>query len=305
MDQHNSHPAHTAAALAQPSDYPARWWQPADQGDVICHLCPHHCRIRPGRHGRCLARENHSGRLIAAAYGVITSMALDPIEKKPLNWFFPGHQILSVGSFGCNFHCDFCQNWTIAQRQAPGRWMNPQDLAAESARLKPSGNIGLAFTYNEPMINLEYIMDCAAIVRAQGQRCVLVTNGFVDHQPLRDLLPLVDAMNIDLKSFSDDVYRTVCGGRLEPVKQTIAAAARACHVEITTLLIPGLNDSDDEIDRLAAWLASINPDIPLHLTRYFPAYLRKSPGPISPERLLHLVSLAKHHLRRVAPGNLV
>lgn len=284
---------------------PARWWHPAGDGDVVCVLCPHHCRIRPGQRGRCLARENQEGHLVASAYGVITSMSVDPIEKKPLNWFMPGRPILSVGSFGCNFHCDFCQNWSIAQRLAPGQRIGPRQLADEAARLSDIGNIGLAFTYNEPLINLEFVIDCAELIRAQGQRCVMVTNGFVEPQPLQQLLPFVDAMNIDLKAFSDDFYRNVCGGRLDPVKQTIMTAASACHVEVATLLIPGLNDSDEEIDRLAAWLAAVNPEIPLHLTRYFPAYQRKTPGPISRERLFHLISIARRHLRRVAPGNLV
>ena len=281
----------------------ARYWLELADSVAECCLCPHHCRIRPGAAGRCHARRNIDGRLMAWSYGKITSLALDPIEKKPLNFFFPGSKILSAGSFGCNFRCDFCQNWSISQQEAPYRQLAPDELTATAVQMKQRGNIGLAYTYNEPLVNFEFVMDCARLIRAAGLKNVLVSNGFADPEPFAELLPWTDAMNIDLKAWGAEFYKTICGGDVDTVKRNIAVAAASCHVEITTLLIPGLNDSEEDMAALSGWLASIDDSIPLHLTRHHPDYQRPEPGPISLRRLESLAGLARRELKNVLIGN--
>ncbi|MDW7656251.1 MAG: AmmeMemoRadiSam system radical SAM enzyme [Bacillota bacterium] len=286
------------------SEREADYWQPADQGRVACLLCPHYCLIAEGQAGICRVRVNRNGRLIATAYGKITSLALDPIEKKPLHGFFRGSRILSVGSFGCNFKCDFCQNWSISQKNAPWHLILPEDLVSRAVQERRSGNIGLAFTYNEPFINYEYVMDCARLARKEGLKNVLVTNGSINPEPLDALLPWIDAMNIDLKSWQSSFYQQICHGKREPVLETIRLAARRCHVEITTLLIPGMNDAESDLDALASWIATIDPTIILHLTRYHPDYLMSEPKPITVERLRQLAQIAGRHLETVILGNI-
>ena len=282
----------------------ASFWESLPNNRVECRLCPHHCRINPGQAGICRARRNIGGWLEAWSYGKITSLSLDPIEKKPLQFFYPGSHILSAGSFGCNFRCDFCQNWSISQQQAPFRELQPAGLVDLAVKAVDQGNIGLAHTYNEPLVGFEFVMDCARLTRAAGLKTVLVSNGYVESEPFAELLPWTDAMNIDLKAWQPGFYKTVCGGNVEVVKKNIQAAAAAdCHVEITTLLLPGMNDSEDDINALSAWLAAIDPDIPLHLTRHHPDYQRPEPGPISVHRLAGLAGLARRHLNRVLIGN--
>ena len=237
-----------------------------------CELCFHHCVLDEGQTGFCRARACQAGKIVCLNYGKLTSLALDPVEKKPLRRFHPGSLILSVGSFGCNLRCPFCQNHEISMAGdsgIPTVEVSPEQLAAKAAELVPHGNIGVAYTYNEPLIGYEYVRDCAALVHEQGMVNVLVTNGTVEEEPWRALLPLIDAANIDLKGFTPAWYRRL-GGDLETVKRSIALAAERCHVEVTTLLIPGENDSEEEIRELARWLASINSEIPLHLSRFFP-----------------------------------
>lgn len=270
---------------------------------VECQLCPHYCRISLGQSGRCLGRVNVGGRLFADSYGQITSIALDPIEKKPLRRFFPGSTILSVGSYGCNLHCDFCQNWEIAQRKAASEYYAPEELVELGLAERCNGNIGLAFTYNEPLITFEYVKDTCLLARAAGLKTVLVTNGMINPDPLKELLPLVDALNIDLKAFRPLFYHKICHGELETVKRTIQLAAQVSHVELTTLLIPGLNDDETEIEEAAQWIASIDRLIPYHLTRHHPACRMPEPGPISRERLEHLATIARRHLSDVGLGN--
>jgi len=281
----------------------ALYWTSLPERAVECQLCPHHCRIKDGKAGRCRARRNIGGKLYAWSYGKITSLALDPIEKKPLKYFHPGSFILSAGSFGCNFSCDFCQNWTISQQEAPFRQLSPADLVTMAEKTVSQGNIGVAHTYNEPLVSFEFVLDCARLTRAAGLKTVLVSNGYLEPEPLAELLPWVDAMNIDLKAWRASFYKTVCGGDIEVVKRNIQAAAIACHVEITTLLLPGLNDSEEDISALASWLADIDADLPLHLTRHHPDYQRPEPGPISIRRLNDLAGLARKHLNRVLLGN--
>lgn len=272
---------------------------------AVCGVCPHACALEEGQTGFCGARANRNGAVVCENYGRLTAVALDPIEKKPLRRFHPGSRILSVGSYGCNLRCPFCQNHDIsmAKREtADAAYVSPEALAKKALELKDRGNIGLAFTYNEPLISPEYVRDCAVLNRKNGLWNVAVTNGYVGEATLRELLPLLDAMNIDLKSFSEEFYRKI-GGGLEDVRRTIAVAARECHVEVTTLVIPGENDSPQEMERLSAWLAGVDPEIPLHVTRFFPRYKMTDRGPTPVETVYSLAETARRHLRFVYEGN--
>ena len=270
-----------------------------------CELCFHHCVLDVGQIGLCRARACQDGKIVSLNYGKLTSLALDPIEKKPLRRFHPGSLILSVGSFGCNLRCPFCQNHEISMAEdsgIPTVEVSPEQLAAKAAELVPQGNIGVAYTYNEPLIGYEYVQNCAALVHEQGMINVLVTNGTVEEEPWRALLPLVDAANIDLKGFTPSWYRRL-GGDLETVKRSIVLAAERCHVEVTTLLIPGENDSEEEIRELARWLASISPEIPLHLSRFFPQYQMVDRLPTPVEQVYRLAEAARRYLSYVYTGN--
>lgn len=271
---------------------------------MICTLCPHRCDIPEGKTGRCRARSNQNGVIVCSNYGKLTALALDPIEKKPLARFYPGSRILSVGSYGCNLRCPFCQNSEIAMANAsiPTVTASPEQLVRQAEELIPQGNIGLAFTYNEPLISYEYVLDCAKLAREHGLKTVLVTNGTICKEPLLKLLPYLDAMNIDLKGFTQQYYDMV-GGDLETVKETISLAAKHCHVEVTTLVIPGENDRTEEMEALASWLASVDPNIPLHISRFFPQYKMLDRPPTSVETIYRLRDVAAKHLRYVYTGN--
>ncbi|KAF1856016.1 hypothetical protein Lal_00003804 [Lupinus albus] len=238
----------------------AHYYKNNGQG-VTCLLCPKTCSIAEGETGFCRTRQNSGGKLYVLNYAACSACALDPIEKKPLYHFYPGRQILSLGTWGCNFSCQFCQNWRIAHEQPETKTLSPQ-AAVGMAQEAGSGNIGLAFTYSEPGVWYEYVLDTARLAHEKGLKNVLVTNGFINKQPLRKLLPYIDAMNIDVKAFSDEYYQQVCAGRLDNVKHTVEMASLYCHVEITTLLVPGLNDSKDEIKALAKWLNGVDSTIP-------------------------------------------
>lgn len=266
-----------------------------------CPVCPHHCSLAEGGIGLCRARGGLGGKN-CLNYGDVTSISLDPIEKKPLRRFHPGGMVLSVGSFGCNLRCAFCQNHEISMAsRGVGRKASPKELVALAASLKSRGNIGLAYTYNEPLVGYEFVRDCAAEVRARGMKNVLVTNGCFCLTPLEGLIPLIDAANVDLKGFTRGFYDWV-GGDLETVKRFIARLAKTCHMEVTTLVVPGRNDRAEEIDALAAWLAELG-DIPLHLSRCFPRY-RFEGEPTPPDTLRKLADVARTHLKHVYLGNL-
>ena len=284
---------------------PAKYWSTGDDNAVQCALCPHSCMIRENAAGICRIRENKGGALMTTGYGQVSSVALDPVEKKPLYMFHPGKMILSIGGYGCNFRCPFCQNYEISTEfevmQRNARKLTPDDVAGLALRTVPEGNIGVAYTYNEPLINYEYVYDCAGLIHDIGMKNVLVTNGYINEEPLEALAPMIDAMNIDLKGFSDGLYNMV-KGTLEEVKRTIAAAQRFCHVEVTTLIIPGENE--DDIEGLSKWLASVSPDIPLHLTRYFPRYKMSDGDPTPRETILKLRDTAQKYLKNVFAGNM-
>lgn len=271
---------------------------------MICRICPHQCDLREGQTGFCRARSSRGGKIVCDNYGRLTALALDPIEKKPLARFFPGSRILSAGSYGCNLRCPFCQNSDISMADGgiPTRYLSPEELVKRAAALTRWGNIGLALTYNEPLVGYEYARDCAALIRRRGLKMVLVTNGMICREPLEELLVDIDAMNIDLKAFTKQFYRKI-GGDLETVQQTIRLSAAVCHVEVTTLVIPGENDSEEEISRLSGWLASVDPEIPLHLSRFFPRYRMQTLSPTPVETVYHLRDIAAARLKYVYTGN--
>jgi len=276
---------------------------------VRCGICHHNCSLEEGQLGFCRARRNRGGQIICENYGRITSIALDPIEKKPLFRFRPGGRILSVGSYGCNMRCLFCQNCEISMAQPDRdggvpRWveMSPQELADRAEELVPYGNVGLAYTYNEPFISYEFVMDCAKLVRRRGLVNVAVTNGCINEQPLLEILPYIDAMNIDLKSFRRDFYRRM-GGDLDTVLNTIKTASKRCHVEVTTLIVPGENDTEEEMEEIASWLAGVDKDITLHVTRFFPAWKMTDRPPTPVRKVYDLADVARRHLKYVFVGN--
>lgn len=270
-----------------------------------CTSCFRHCRIQPGKTGFCGARGNSGGRVICTNYGRLTSLALDPVEKKPLAEFYPGSMILSCGSYGCNMDCPFCQNFTISRAGADSvRWSytSPEQLADKAYMLRDDGNIGVAYTYNEALTGWEYVRDTAKIVHERGMKNVIVTNGCFSGEVLDEVLPYTDAFNIDLKGFTSDWYMRI-GGSLEMVKRFIKKAAGGSHVELTTLIVPGENDSLDEMEKLASWVAEIDRDIPLHITRFFPMYRMQDRDMTDEDVMKQLRSAARSHLRSVYLGN--
>lgn len=279
-----------------------------EENHITCRVCPHHCSLAEGQYGQCRARKNENGTIISTNYGKLTALMLDPIEKKPLRRFHPGSQILSVGSFGCNLSCPFCQNHEISMHselEIDCRPMSPEELADLAEQCKMYGNIGVAFTYNEPLIGYEYVRDTARLVHARGMKNVLVTNGTAELSILDEILPYIDAMNIDLKGFRAAYYQKL-GGNLATVKNFIARTAckdANCHVELTTLIVPGENDSEEEMEQEAQWIAAINPDIPLHVTRFFPRYKMTDRAATDVEKIYRLRAVAEKYLKWVYVGN--
>lgn len=274
----------------------------SSEGRVDCLLCPWHCRLRPGSSGRCGVRVNREGVLYTLNYAEVTSLALDPIEKKPLYHFHPGAQILSLGTFGCNLHCKFCQNWQISQERPATRTVLPDEAVALAVKARAQGNIGIAYTYNEPFIWFEYLRETMPLAREAGLVNVLVSNGLVESEPLAELLPYLDALNVDIKSMSERFYLEQCQGQGLPARQTVERVWGHCTVEITNLLIPGLNDSPAEIQELVNWAAGISPDLPVHFSAYHPDYQCDAPAtPVT--TLEQAVAIAREKLHYVYAGN--
>ncbi|MDR2557932.1 MAG: AmmeMemoRadiSam system radical SAM enzyme [Oscillospiraceae bacterium] len=266
-----------------------------------CNICPHFCELNEGQAGLCKTRICVNNEIICANYGLISSIAVDPIEKKPLYRFHPGSSILSVGSYGCNMSCSFCQNSGISQcTPKTGDYIPPQALV--EIALSVPDNIGVAFTYNEPLVSCEYLTDCAPLLQKAGLKVVLVTNGLINEQPLRKLLLYIDAMNIDLKAFSESFYKKH-GGDFETVKNTIKIANEACHIEVTTLVIPGENDTEEEITAIAKWLASVNKNIPYHISRFFPNYKYTNVPASDVAEIYEFAKIARKYLNYVYTGN--
>ncbi len=271
---------------------------------IECRLCPHLCKIAPGKRGICGVRQNTGDSIQLLTYGVISGCSPDPVEKKPLYHFFPGYNILSVGSYGCNMRCDFCQNWNISQKSAGSLKpdTDPGLLADEAASAQ--NNIGIAFTYNEPVIWFEFVRDTALRVKEKGLFTVMVSNGYVNRDPLNEMLKFIDAFNIDLKAFNEAFYSRLTGAGLEPVKESLKAISKAGrHLEITTLVIPRKNDSVDEMESQAEWIAGeLGDETPLHLSRYFPMFKRDDPS-TPQETLTRLYEAASKRLKYVYLGN--
>lgn len=274
-----------------------------------CTTCPRGCTLARGAVGACRARGNVDGRIVPLSYGRVTSLAVDPVEKKPLARWRPGSTVLSLGSYGCNLRCPWCQNHSISQvgeDDVPWRVLKPREIADLATRLHAEDPrmVGVAYTYNEPLVAWEYVRDCAELVRAAGLSNVLVSAGCVSAEVVRAVAPLIDAANIDLKAFSEATYRRA-GGDLATVKSTLEllAAEPSCHLEVTTLVVPGVNDTDEEMDALASWLAGLGADITLHVTRFFPSWQMTDRGPTPVARVYELADRARRYLAHVYTGN--
>ncbi|MGE5580760.1 MAG: AmmeMemoRadiSam system radical SAM enzyme [Bacillota bacterium] len=282
----------------------ARFWEKQEDGAVRCRLCPHGCVILSDKTGVCGVREVRDGVLYSMNYGLLSSLALDPVEKKPLYHFHPGSYLFSVGSYGCNLGCLFCQNWQISQERPNLYRATPSqvvDLALEQKRKHPRVT-GIAYTYNEPTVFMEFILDTAALAKQAGLSNVLITNGYISTEALSEALPLVDALNIDVKGWTEEFYRRTVKGRLAPVMRAVEQAVEQAWVEVTYLVIPGENDRDEDVGGLARWLHQLSPSIPLHLSRYFPNYKFESPAtPVG--TLERLRDIAREHLHYVYIGN--
>jgi pyruvate formate lyase activating enzyme len=275
-----------------------------DAGKIECELCPHHCQIAEGKHGFCGVRLAQAGKLFAAGYRLISSAHNDPVEKKPLYHFYPGAQIFSIGGWGCNLKCKFCQNWTISQQtELKGSPVPPEKIIAAA---RDENSIGIAYTYNEPLINIEFIGECAGLAHKAGLVNVLVTNGYLEKKPADSILPLIDALNIDIKSMDEEFYKKQCAGTLGPVLDFARqAVATGCHVEITNLIIPGLNDADQQVKQLAEWVrANLGDKTPLHLSAYHPEFKMDLP-PTPAATLARAYQLAGEKLPYVYMGNLL
>ena len=275
-----------------------------------CNVCFRHCDIPEGCLGFCKARGCRDNTVYPVSYGKITSIAMDPIEKKPLRRFHPGSRILSVGSYGCNLRCPFCQNNEISWSDRVDRWSTEADslssaeLADIAYGLKDKGNIGIAYTYNEPLIGYEYVRDTAKLIHEMGLVNVLVTNGTAETAILEELAPYIDAMNIDLKGYSDGFYRDVLGGSRDMVLECIKKAVTFCHVELTTLIVTGGNDTDDEMRHISEWIAGIDDTIPLHITRFFPCFHMNDRPATDTDRIYKLADIASKRLKHVYTGNI-
>lgn len=287
----------------------ASFYEGLENQAVSCQLCPHFCQIKPDQVGICKVRKNVAGKLYSMNYGVVSAAALDPIEKKPLYDFYPGSHIFSIGSVGCNLKCVFCQNWQIATAcdeavRNADKNIPPEAILDAALKLVPNGNIGVAYTYNEPTVWFEYMRDIAALVKENNLKNVMVSNGFINPDPLNVLLELIDAFNIDLKGYSNDFYKRMTKSELDPVLRTLETIARnGNHLEIAYLVIPGENDDPKKFREITEWLKEhVGENATLHINRYFPNYKLQTP-PTSLESLHELADIAKSLLPRVHIGN--
>jgi len=266
---------------------------------VVCEICPNFCVMKDGQKGVCLNRKNENGELVSTTYGKVTAIAMDPIEKKPLYHLFPGKKILSIGTYGCSLGCIFCQNCEISQNETFTQDYSIDDLISIC---KKNNSFGIAYTYNEPLIWYEFVLDCSKRVKEEGLYNIFVTNGYINEKPFEKLLPYIDGINIDLKSMSPDFYKKAAKGKLEPVKKTIKKSYGNAVLEITNLLITDLNDSEEEMNEMVDWIADISNDIPFHISRYFPCYKLSNP-PTSMDKLRRFYEIASKKLKFVYIGN--
>lgn len=271
-----------------------------------CTLCPHYCKLAAGKSGICGVRKNTGEKIELLTYGVISGYSLDPVEKKPLYHFFPGHNVLSIGSYGCNMKCDFCQNFNISQKIPESLFPEATPLKIVKAAIAAENNIGVAFTYNEPIIWFEFMRDTSLLAKSEGLYTVMVSNGYVNSEPLSEIIQFIDAFNIDLKAFNNNFYRKLTGSDIEPVKNSLKQIAReGKHLEVTTLIIPGQNDKESEMQLQSEWIAGeLGKNVPLHLSKYFPMHKRDNPA-TSQETLNSLFEIASKNLNHVYMGNTV
>ena len=286
----------------------ALYYESLTQNTVKCRLCPHDCVIKPGKRGVCGVRKNLEGKLYSENFGVVTGLGIDPIEKKPLYHFHPGRNILSVGSIGCNLKCFFCQNWEISQ-VSDGDFPVKQTHSVEDIvklAAKRSDNLGIAYTYNEPVIYYEFMIEVAREIRKRGMKNVMVTNGFINPEPLEELISVMDAFSVDLKGFTGEFYRQHTKSSLEPVKNTILQIGKSqAFLEITNLVIPGLNDQTEKFEQMLQWLAdNLGEKVILHISRYYPGY-HSTIAPTSINKLQEFYSLATQYLDYVYLGNVM
>ena len=293
-----------------PQTHKADFWRPADEGAVDCFLCAHRCHIPAAGRGVCKVRENRDGTLISLVYGRVIANHVDPIEKKPLFHFLPGSRAYSIATVGCNFQCGFCQNWQISQwprsgaGEMPGQPMTPEDVVQEARR---AACLSISYTYTEPTIFYEYARATGVLAREAGLRNTFVTNGFMTDDVVEDAAGWLDGANVDLKAATEDFYRTVCKARLEPVQASIRRMhALGIHVEVTTLLVPGQNDAPDDLAQIAAFLVSVSPDVPWHVSRFHPDYQDQGTPPTPVETIEKALAIGrKAGLRFVYAGNIV
>jgi pyruvate formate lyase activating enzyme len=277
-------------------------------GQVQCMLCPHHCVLHPGERGKCHVRVNENNELYTETYGQVAAMNMDPIEKKPLYHFYPGSQILSIGTFGCNFHCQFCQNCDISQASLKDMphvsSYTPREIVYKAGTIKQ--NIGIAYTYNEPSIWYEFIQDVAKEAKQENLLNVMISNGYINQKPMSGLLEYMDAFNIDLKAFDEDFYKKYVLARLGPVKERVKQISKAGkHLEITNLVIPTLNDDPATFEEMVKWIeGETGPKTILHLSRYFPNYKMQIQS-TSVGRLHEFYEIAKKYLHYVYLGNVI
>lgn len=283
----------------------------------VCEVCFRHCDIPERGTGFCGVRTCKDGKIIPSNYGLVTAIMLDPIEKKPLHRFHPGSRVLSVGSYGCNLRCPFCQNYDISWgelaecQEKLAEEITPEELAETALAYRNRGNIGVAFTYNEPLIGYEFVRDTAKLVHEKGMLNVLVSNGTAEIAVLEEILPYIDAMNIDLKGFTDDYYSKLLNGNRKMVMDFIERAVKDCHVELTTLIIPGENDSEDEIREMSRWIAglrngsgeTVGTEIPLHISRFFPRFHMTDRDATEVKKIYRLAEVARSELKYVYTGN--
>ncbi len=283
----------------------AKYWKRLENGQVECTLCPRRCRMAQGKRGACFGRHRIGDELIAETYGLACGMAVDPIEKKPLYHFLPGSSVLSFGTVGCNLTCGFCQNYHLSRaRQPGGSPASPPEIARTALQYQCES---VAFTYNEPTVFFEYAVDTADVCREHGLKTVAVTNGWIEPEPRRELYSRIDAANVDLKAFTDAFYQQLCGATLHPVLDTLLYIRKETdvHLEVTTLLIPGRNDSPDEINAMTRWAAAeLGPDVPWHFSAYRPTREWNEAPPTPLQTLLQAESIARANgLRHVHLGN--
>jgi pyruvate formate lyase activating enzyme len=283
--------------------YPTRYWQTLEDGRTECRLCPRYCKLHENQRGLCFVRGNLDSRIVLLSYGRSSGFCVDPVEKKPLNHFLPGTPILSFGTAGCNLACKFCQNWDISKSREMDALMDQADPATIAAAAQSLGCRSVAYTYNDPVIFHEYAIDVAKACRAQGIKSVAVSAGYQCEQPRAEFYAHMDAANIDLKAFSEDFYHRLCGAHLQPVLETLEYIHHhtAVWLEITTLLIPGENDTDQELQRLAEWVGShLGPDVPLHFSAFHPDWKMRDIPATPAATLLRARSIARaaglHHV---------